>query len=105
MCVKQSGGEEEEDEAGSGAWDEEWSEKDRDRLAIKGLCLRAYVACECVKQASMGVLSQRGNKDAFFFTIQRNIVTETLNFYPPERQRRAGTRLCLPSGEVRRYMR
>lgn len=61
-------------------------EKDRDRLAIKGLCLHVCVACECVKKASMGVLSQRGNKDVIFFTIQRNIVTETLNFYPPKRQ-------------------
>lgn len=46
MCVKQSGGEEEEDEAGSGGWEEEWSEKDR--LAIKGLCRHAYVKWECV---------------------------------------------------------
>uniref|UniRef100_A0A672R1P6 EMAP like 3 n=1 Tax=Sinocyclocheilus grahami TaxID=75366 RepID=A0A672R1P6_SINGR len=31
VCVKQSGGEEEEDEAGSGGWEEEWSESARKR--------------------------------------------------------------------------
>jgi len=64
VCVKQSGGEEEEDEAGSGGWEEEWSERERKREI--GWLSRARVKCECLRGASMGVLSQRRNKDAIF---------------------------------------
>ncbi len=38
--------------------------------------------CECLEGASMGVLSQRRNKDAIFFTIRRNIVAETFKLLP-----------------------
>lgn len=64
VCVKQSGGEEEEDEAGSGGWEEEWSERDRKKET--GWLSRARVKCECLRGASMGVLSQHRNKDAIF---------------------------------------
>uniref|UniRef100_A0A671MPI1 Echinoderm microtubule-associated protein-like 3 n=1 Tax=Sinocyclocheilus anshuiensis TaxID=1608454 RepID=A0A671MPI1_9TELE len=64
VCVKQSGGEEEEDEAGSGGWEEEWSVRKRKRET--GWLSRARVKCECLEGASMGVLSQRRNKDAIF---------------------------------------
>ncbi len=64
VCAKQSGGEEEEDEAGSGGWEEEWSERERKRET--GWLSRARVKCECLEGASMGVLSQRRNKDAIF---------------------------------------
>ncbi len=95
-CVKQSGGEEEEDEAGSGGWEEEWSERERKRET--GWLSRARVKCECLEGASMGVFIAAPKQRRDFFTIRRNIVAETLNFYPPERQRRAGSRLCLATG-------
>ena len=39
-----SGGEEEEDEAGSGGWEEEWSKR---QASYQGLCVHAC-KCECV---------------------------------------------------------
>lgn len=72
----------------------EWErEKERDRLAIKGSC-EVWMSERGFDGSFIAAPKQRRD----FFTIRRNIVAETLNFYPPERQRRAGSRLCLATG-------
>lgn len=43
VCVKQSRGEEEEDEAGSGARDEEWYERERQTGLLSRACVCMYV--------------------------------------------------------------
>lgn len=72
----------------------EWvREKERDRLAIKGSC-EVWMSVRGFDGSFIAAPKQRRD----FFTIRRNIVAETLNFYPPQRQRRAGSRLCLATG-------
>lgn len=94
VCVcKLSGGEEEEDEAGSWGWEEEWSKR---QASYQGLCMHAC-KCECVSECGRGRSLSDWNKDAFW---NPETLTETLNFYQPELGYCAGSRLCFEAGEV-----